>query len=38
MDVSLLYSKHRHLSAIHVAVFMVVRTRIQFQYNVLRPI
>jgi len=29
MDVILLYSDHQHVSATHVAIFRVVRTRIQ---------
>jgi hypothetical protein len=31
MDVSLLRNNHRHVSAIYVAIFWVVRTRIKLQ-------
>jgi hypothetical protein len=35
MAVILLHSKHRHVSTTHVAIFRVVRTRIQLQLLVM---
>jgi len=34
MNVILLHSGHRHVSATHVTIFRVMRTRIQYSYNV----